>query len=81
LAGQPLCSRKPLTETSYPHVPVSIAADFVLVDRTWRRPTDAIGGPLWRGERYTLYRLGPDVPGPDRCSQEMVQTVTSVPVT
>jgi hypothetical protein len=62
-------------------VPASIDADYVLVDNEFRRPTDAVGGPLWRGDWYTLYRLGPDLPGPDRCSQRMVQTVTYVPLT
>jgi hypothetical protein len=81
LSGQRLCSRRPLTRTSYPHVPASIDADYVLVDNEFRRPTDAVGGPLWRGDWYTLYRLGPDLPGPDRCSQRMVQTVTYVPLT
>ena len=80
LSGQPLCSRNPLDTTSYPHVPESIDADYVLVDNSWRRPTDAVGRALWSGEWYTLYKLGPDLPGPQNCSQRMVQTITSVPL-
>ena len=82
LAGQRTCSLRPLTNTSYPHVPASRRADYAVVDhRDTARPADAVGRPLWRGEWFTLYRLRPDVPGPDRCSQEAVQTVTSVPIT
>ena len=76
LSGQPVCSRLPLLETSYPHVRSSIKADYAVIDtRDTRRPADAIGAPVWRGEWFTLYRLRPDLPGPDRCSQRMVQTI------
>ena len=81
LASQPLCSEFPLRGTSYPHVPISRKADFVLVKMGWGRPVDALGDPVWAGEDYTLYRVKPTVPGPDRCSQRMVQTVTYVPIT
>ena len=76
LAGQPLCSQRPVLETSYPHVPVSRAADYVLVDDDWRRPVDAVGPPLMTLERYQLFRLRPGLPGGDRCSRKMVLTVT-----
>ena len=75
LAGQPLCSQRPLLNTSYPHVPISRAADYVLVDDTWRKPFDAIGPPLMTLDRYQLYRLRPNLPGGDRCSRKMVLTV------
>jgi hypothetical protein len=78
LSGQPTCSQRPLTGTSYPHVPVSRAADYVLVDRGLRRPVDAAGAPVIRQEQFTLYRLRPGLPGGDRCSREMVQTVLSI---
>jgi hypothetical protein len=82
LAGQRTCSLQPLTNTSYPHVPASWRADYAVVDhRDTRRPRDAAGPPLWRGEWFSLYRLRPITPGPDRCSQQAVQTVTSVPIT
>jgi hypothetical protein len=74
LHEHPLCSQRPLTGTSYPHVPLSRAADYVLV-RYLRRPFDAVGGPVLRNGEYTLYRLRDDLPGPNRCSQRMVQTV------
>ncbi len=78
LAGQPLCSQKPVLETSYPHVPVSRAADVVLVDRDYLKPFDAVGPPLMTLKRYRLYRLRPGLPGGDRCSRRMVQNVKSV---
>ncbi|HWC27403.1 MAG TPA: hypothetical protein VG474_12525 [Solirubrobacteraceae bacterium] len=76
LGGQPLCSQRPVMETSYPHVPVSRAADYVVVDRDWRKPFDAVGPPLMTLERYQLFALKPGLPGGDRCSRRMVQNVT-----
>jgi hypothetical protein len=76
LSGQPLCSQRPVLETSYPHVAVSRAADYVLVDDDWRRPFDAVGPPVMTLERYTLFRLRPGLPGGDRCSRRMVQNIT-----
>jgi hypothetical protein len=75
LADQRLCSQKPVMETSYPHVPVSRAADYVLVDDDWRKPFDAVGPPILTLERYQVFRLRPGLPGGDRCSQRMVQNV------
>jgi hypothetical protein len=78
LSGQPLCSQRPLTSTSYPHVPISRAADYVLVDEDLIKPVDAVGPPVMTLDRYVLYRLRPGLPGGDRCSQKMVQTVEKV---
>jgi hypothetical protein len=75
LSGQPLCSQRPVLETSYPHVPVSRAADYVLVDDDWLKPFDAVGPPVMTLERYKLYRLRSNLPGGDRCSRKMVLTV------
>ena len=75
LSGQPLCSQRPVMETSYPHVPVSRPADYVLVDDDWRKPFDAVGPPVLTLDRYVLYRLRAGLPGPDRCSRKMVLTV------
>jgi hypothetical protein len=75
LAGQPLCSQRPVMETSYPHVPVSRAADYVLVDDDWRKPFDAVGAPVMTLDRYQLFHLRPNLPGGDRCSRKMVLTV------
>jgi hypothetical protein len=78
LSGQPLCSQRPLMETSYPHVPLSRAADYVLVDKEWRKPFDAVGPPVMDLERYQLFALRRGLPGGDRCSRKMVLTVTKL---
>jgi hypothetical protein len=77
LADQPQCSQRPVLNTSYPHVPISRQADYVLVDDTWRKPFDAIGPPLMTLDRYQLFRLKPnlDPAHGDRCSRKMVLTV------
>ena len=75
LSGQPLCSQQPVLETSYPHVPVSRKADYVLADDDWRKPFDAVGPPVLTLDRYVLYRMSADIPGPDRCSRKMTLTV------
>jgi hypothetical protein len=75
LAGQPLCSQKPVMETSYPHVPVSRAADYVLVDKDLQKPFDAVGPPVMTLARFELFRLRPGLPAGDRCSRRMVQNV------
>ena len=81
MAGQPLCSQRPLLETSYPHVPLSRRADYVLAERERGRPSDATGGAVWSNGQFTLYRMAASVPGPDLCSQEMVQTIRAISVT
>jgi len=78
LGGQPLCSQRPVLETSYPHVPVSRAADYVLVDNDFRKPFDAVGPPVMTLQRFVLYHLKPGLPGGDRCSRTMIQNVTKL---
>lgn len=78
MSSRPLCSERPLLATSYPHVPVSRRADYVLVRRGRPRPRDAAGPPLRRNFEFRLYRARPRIPGPDRCSRRMVQTVKRV---
>jgi hypothetical protein len=80
LHAHPLCSRHPLLHTSYPHVPISRKADYILTSITARRPADAIGPPVRTLDAFRLYRQKPSVAGPENCSRAMVQTVTSVPV-
>lgn len=76
LSGNRLCSQRPVLDTDYPHVPISRAADYVLVDRDLHKPSDAIGPPITMLTSYSVYRLRPNLPGGDRCSLRMVQTVT-----
>lgn len=79
LHGQPLCSQHPLLGTSYPHVPVSRKADWILAPKSAARPRDAAPGPPAQTlDAWALYRARPDLPGRDACSQTMVQTVERI---
>ena len=80
LHAHPLCSRHPLLNTSYPHVPISRKADYIVTPVGARVPADALAPPVRRLDGFTLYRMKPSVVGPENCSRRMVQTVTSVPV-
>lgn len=77
LSDQRLCSQRPLSDTSYPHVVLSRKADYVLV-RYLRKPVDAIGSPVLSNAEYQLYRMAPGTPGRDTCSQRMIQTVQRI---
>ncbi len=77
LAARPVCSTRPLLDTSYPHPPFSIEAGYVLTFKR-PRPAEATGPPLRENADYGLWRLRPGLPGPDLCSRRMVQTVTRV---
>jgi hypothetical protein len=78
LAGEPLCSQRPLLATSYPHVALSRKADYILADHGTLRPFDADGPPVTMVGQFRLYRERPDVPGPSLCSLGRVQTVTAI---
>jgi hypothetical protein len=73
LAKQPVCSQLPLIGTDYPRVQVSRKADYVLSYSYFPKPADASGPALRSNEGYSLYRMSPNVPGPDLCSRRMVQ--------
>jgi cbb3-type cytochrome oxidase subunit 3 len=76
LADHPVCSQRPLHNTAYPHVKLSRAADYALARRTV--PFDAVGPPVMENAEFRLFKLRPGLPGGDRCSREMVQTVTKI---
>jgi len=80
LHAHPLCSQHPLLNTSYPHVQISRKADYIVTKIEARVPADALTPAVRRLDGFALYREKPSVPGPENCSQAMVQTVTSVPV-
>jgi hypothetical protein len=88
LAAHRTCAQLPLLYTDYPHVAYSAKADYALVKAGFKYgiepvlnpPFGAIGPPVFRNEDYALYRLTPSLPGKDSCSQRLVQTVTSVPL-
>jgi hypothetical protein len=77
LSHHPLCSQSPLLHTSYPHVPISRAADYVLAEKELIKPFDAEGPLIHTYGGYDLYKLKPGL-GKSYCSREMVQTVESV---
>lgn len=78
LYQHPLCSQTPLLDTSYPHVPISNRADYILVDYQLQAPFDSQGAPLYSNSQFRLYRAKPGTPGPDTCSQKRVATITSI---
>jgi hypothetical protein len=76
LAARRTCSAHPLIGSDYPHVARSVKADYVVVSTDVRRPRDAVGAALRHNDGYSLYRLSPAVPGPDRCSYAQHSRVT-----
>ena len=78
LHERPLCSQRPLLGTSYPRVRESRRADFILTKRRVPAPADAAGPPVRKLEDFVLWRAAPGLPGPENCSQAMVQGVTQV---
>jgi hypothetical protein len=74
-----VCSRLPLLNTEYPRVKVSRRADYIVSETGAPRPRDATGPALRTNLAYVLYRMSPAVPGPDRCSQRMVQVTDPQP--
>ena len=78
LSDHPLSAPSPLTGTTYPHIPFGRKADYIVADL--RRPADpwpdSEGAPLFDNGRFRLYRMRRSVPGPDRSSKRMVDTVS-----
>jgi hypothetical protein len=81
MSRQRLCSEYPLFNTSYPHVPVSREADYVLIETRFVEPADAEGPPVRQNGRFALYKLKADLPGRENCSRRLVQTVTKITTT
>jgi hypothetical protein len=80
LHGQPLCSRLPLLDTSYPHVRKSRNADYILTKRSDLLPGDALPFPVMQTGVFALYKTWSGVTGPKNCSRKMVQTVERITV-
>ncbi|MGH3992341.1 MAG: hypothetical protein ACRDSN_07730, partial [Pseudonocardiaceae bacterium] len=72
LHERPLSSLVPVVGTSYPAIPYSRRADYVLVADQVPRPDVARGRPLLRNGGYRLYRMRP-VPGVDHSSRKRIQ--------
>ncbi len=68
LAPRPVCSEYPLLSTDYPHVALSIKADYILTTWSGPVPKDAIGHPVLANNEFRLFRQSPAVPGPSYCT-------------
>jgi hypothetical protein len=71
LSPHPVSATNPL-RYFFPYAPISRKADYLLVNRARRRPRDAAGPPLLSNLDFALYRMKPDLPGPDRSSRRQV---------
>jgi hypothetical protein len=78
LSDHPLSSSRPIVGTSYPHVPYSRKADLILALTRRGRPVDTTGEIVFTNREFTLWRMKPSTPGPDRSSRRREVTVTSV---
>ena len=78
LASHPLSATYPVSNTQYPYVQFSRKADYILSKTFLPRPHDALKQPVFKNFDYTLWKMKPDVPGFDRSSRRMNQTVTSI---
>ncbi len=72
LHERPLSTLAPVLGTSYPALPYSRRADYVIVAKGVPRPAAARGRPLLQNARFRLYRMG-FVPGLDRSSRRRIQ--------
>jgi hypothetical protein len=76
LADHPVTATRPQRHF-FPHAPVGRKADYLLVDRSRRRPADAAGALRLSNSRFALYLMKPSVPGPDRSSRKLVEPKSS----
>jgi hypothetical protein len=63
-----------------PHLPVGRRADYILSGHTLRPPADALPRPVAINAKFVLYRMRPDVPGPDLSSRRLVLSITKVTI-
>jgi len=78
LAGHPLSASAPVVGTTFPHAPAGRKADYILADgRVALDPwPDAVGPPVFDNGDYRIYRMRPDVPGPDVSSKRLVDSLS-----
>nr|MBA3300142.1 hypothetical protein [Thermoleophilaceae bacterium] len=74
LHERPLSSLVPILGTSYPAIPYSRKADYVIVADEVPRPGVATGPVLLRNDEYRLYKMRA-IPGADRSSRNRIQPV------
>ena len=72
LHARPLSSLVPVVGTSYPALPYSRKADYVLVADEIPTPADAAGRPVLQNDAYRLYRMR-RISGEDRSSRTRIQ--------
>jgi hypothetical protein len=75
----PLSALDPLAGF-FPHPPVGRKADYVIAQYDQPRPPDALGSPLFRNAQFTLWRMKPQVPGPDVSSRRLIDDISSVSI-
>jgi hypothetical protein len=77
LSDRRVCALRPLVGF-FPYAPYGRRATYALTLNPQPRPRDAVGPPLRAGPQFQLWRLRPNLPGPDNCSHRMVDSITSV---
>jgi hypothetical protein len=77
LSDRRVCALHPLIGF-FPYPPQGRRATYALTYSQQPRPRDAVGAPARTNEQFFLWRLRPDLPGPDNCSRRMVDSITSV---
>ena len=72
LHERPLSTLVPVLGTSYPALPYSRSADYVIVAKAVPTPAVASGRPVLQNDAYRLYKMRP-LPGVDRSSRVRIQ--------
>ena len=72
LHEHPLSASRPLARTIFPHPPRGRKADYVLAATSREPSPDVVPPPVFSNGTYAIYRMRPDVPGPDRSSLVLV---------
>lgn len=62
----------------FPHPPVGHKAHYILTMNPEAKPTDALGGPVLQNLTFKLWRMNPQVPGPDVSRRGLIWGVTKV---
>ena len=73
LASHPLSATRPLVGTTYPHAPKGRKADYILAAGRFEFDPwpDSQGRALFDNGDFRVYRMDPEVPGPDLSSRRM----------
>jgi hypothetical protein len=77
LSPRRVCALKPLVGF-FPYAQPGRKADYVLTLSEQRRPRDASGAPVFASVQFRMWRMRPDVPGPDVCTPRMTDSITKV---